>query len=69
MKAISDLKEIIKNQKTIRTTRLESYVTEIGKAYSGSGAKIAQQQKTIDELGRRLQKLTHELNKLKGKRK
>jgi hypothetical protein len=69
MKAISDLKEIIEKQQTIRTTRLNKYVTEIGKAYAGAGEKITRQQKAINDLNTKLIKVTGELKALRNRGK
>lgn len=63
MKAVRELKEIIQNQKTISTKKLEHIAKFIGQEQANMGKKIEEQASTISELRKENQQQKAKLEK------
>lgn len=60
---IHELKEIISNQKTVSTSRLEEIAKRIEKVYIQQGQKINRQTKALNEANTRYQREKHKADR------
>ena len=66
-KILEELKGIIQNQKTVRTTRLDAFVSEVNKALLVTNKKQKQQDRKLDQANTQIQLQKTEIKKLKSK--